>query len=140
MPKTSHGETPFSLTYGTEAMISAEIGLPIDQMRRTEVENEEDLRLNLNLAEERMELAARKEIEYKKKVEKYYNARVREIKFRLGDLVLKENEASRQEDQGKLGPKWEGPYQIIWAGDKGSYKLAYPTGGRRCQGPGISCN
>ncbi|XP_076913058.1 uncharacterized protein LOC143571547 [Bidens hawaiensis] len=128
MPKTSNGETPFSLTYGTEAMIPVEIGLPTGWVVMTEQDNEQDLRINLNLAEERREMAARREIEYKKKMEKYYNARVREVKFKVGDLVLRENEASRQEDQGKLGPRWEGPYQVIWAGEKGSYKLAYHTG------------
>ncbi|XP_076954009.1 uncharacterized protein LOC143628258 [Bidens hawaiensis] len=86
--------------------------------------NEEDLCLNLNLAEEIREEAARREVGYKKKMEKYHNARVREVRFKKGDLVLRENEASRKEDQGKLGRKWEGPYQVIWAGDKGDYKLA----------------
>ncbi|XP_076957517.1 uncharacterized protein LOC143633023 [Bidens hawaiensis] len=86
--------------------------------------DEEDLRLNLNLAKERREEAARREAEYKKKIEKYYNARVRKFKFKIGDLVLRKNEAtSRKEDQGKLRSKWEGPYQVTWPGDKGDYKL-----------------
>ncbi|GJX62380.1 hypothetical protein Tco_0295280 [Tanacetum coccineum] len=33
------------------------------------------------------------------------------------------NEASRVEDQGKLGPKWEGPYRVVEAYENGSYKL-----------------
>ncbi|XP_076910058.1 uncharacterized protein LOC143567549 [Bidens hawaiensis] len=127
MPKVSHRETPFSLTYGTEAMIPVEINVPTNRTRLTENENESDLRLNLNFAEERSEAAARREIEYKKTMEKYYNSRVREVKFKVGDLVLRENEASRQERQRKLGPRWEGPYQVIWAGDKRAYKLAYHT-------------
>ncbi|XP_076950540.1 uncharacterized protein LOC143623540 [Bidens hawaiensis] len=122
--KTINGETPFSLTYGTEAMIPAEIGAPTRRVSQGESGNEEDLQLNLNLTEERREEAARREMEYTKKIEKYYNARVREVRFKKGDLVLRENEASRKEDQQKLGPKWEGPYQVIWAGDKGAYKLA----------------
>ncbi|XP_076930095.1 uncharacterized protein LOC143594737 [Bidens hawaiensis] len=124
MPNVRNGETPFNLTYGTEAMILVEIGSPARRMQLTEVENEIDLRLNLNFAKERREAAARREVEYKKKMEKYYNSRVREVKFKVGDLVLRENEASRQESQGKLGPRWEGPYQVTWAGYKGSYKLA----------------
>lgn len=104
MAKTSPEETPFSLTYGTKAMIPTKIGLPTNRMYGTKAENEEDLRLNLNLAEETREMAARREVEYKKKIRKYYKARVREVKFRMSNLVLMENEASRQEDQGKLGP------------------------------------
>ncbi|XP_076928238.1 uncharacterized protein LOC143592133 [Bidens hawaiensis] len=118
------GETPFSLTYGTEAMIPAEIGAPTRRTLQGERGDEEDLRLNLNLEKERMEEAARREVEYKKKFERYYNARVREVKFKKRNLVLRENEASRKEDHGKLGPKWEGPYQVIWAGEKGAYRLA----------------
>ncbi|XP_076952840.1 uncharacterized protein LOC143626737 [Bidens hawaiensis] len=128
MPKVSYGETPFILTYGTEAMIPVEINVPTDRMRLTGEENEDDLRLNLNFTEERREAAARREVEYKKAMEKYYNSRVREVKFKVGDLVLWENETGRQQGQGKLGPRWEGPYQVIWAGDKGAYKMAYHTG------------
>ncbi|GJT67862.1 hypothetical protein Tco_1019342 [Tanacetum coccineum] len=32
-------------------------------------------------------------------------------------------QASRVEDTGKLGPKWEGPYEVTKALGKGSYKL-----------------
>ncbi|XP_076891992.1 uncharacterized protein LOC143543591 [Bidens hawaiensis] len=128
MPKISHRETPFSLAYGTEAMIPVEIGSPTPRTQLTKEENEDDLRINLNFAEERREAAARRETEYKKKMERYYNSRVREVKFKVGNLVLRENEANMQENQGKLGPRWEGSYQVIWAGDKGAYKLAYHIG------------
>ncbi|XP_076933716.1 uncharacterized protein LOC143599702 [Bidens hawaiensis] len=67
MPKISNGETPFNLTYGTEAMIPVKIGSPTNRMQLTEVENENDLRLNLNFGEERREMAARREIKYKKR-------------------------------------------------------------------------
>ncbi|XP_076953884.1 uncharacterized protein LOC143628099 [Bidens hawaiensis] len=128
MPKMSNGETPFSLTYGTEAMISVEIGAPTRRTLQGEGRVKEDLRLNLNLAEERREEAARREVEYKKKIGRYYNARVREVRFKKGVWALRENEASIKEDQGKLWPKWEGPYQVIWAGDKGAYRLADSIG------------
>ncbi|XP_076891171.1 uncharacterized protein LOC143542483 [Bidens hawaiensis] len=105
MLKASNGETPFSLTYGTEAMIFVEIGSPTRRMQLTAVGNENDLRLNLNFTKERREMAARRETEYKKKMEKYYNSRMREVRFKVGDLVLRENEASRQESQWKLGPR-----------------------------------
>ncbi|GJT25584.1 reverse transcriptase domain-containing protein [Tanacetum coccineum] len=61
-PKTSNGETPFSLAYGTEAVIPTEIGIPTRRtIQRSDKENEEALRLNLNLIEERREIAAIKE-------------------------------------------------------------------------------
>nr|GEV02124.1 reverse transcriptase domain-containing protein [Tanacetum cinerariifolium] len=57
MIKSSHGDTPFSLTYGTEAIIPAEIGMPTYRTTAMDVvNNDEELRLNLDLLEERREL------------------------------------------------------------------------------------
>ncbi|GKD74156.1 reverse transcriptase domain-containing protein, partial [Tanacetum coccineum] len=62
MKKTSNGETPFSLTYGTEAVIPAEIGMPTHRTSSmNEKTNDQELRLNLNLLEERREIAAIRE-------------------------------------------------------------------------------
>nr|GEX47987.1 reverse transcriptase domain-containing protein [Tanacetum cinerariifolium] len=59
MVKSSHGDTPFSLTYGTEAVIPADIGMPTYRTTAVDVvNNDEELRLNLDLLEERRELAA----------------------------------------------------------------------------------
>ena len=85
--------------------------------------NEEEMRLNLDLLQERREEAAVREARYKTKIEKYYNRKVRPVSFKPGEFVYRRNEASRQEDQGKLGPNWEGPYQVTEAYQNGSYKL-----------------
>ncbi|GKG52383.1 hypothetical protein Tco_0547258, partial [Tanacetum coccineum] len=45
-------------------------------------------------------------------MEKYYNSRVRGTSFKPGDMVYHSNEASRAKDEGKLGSKWEGPYEV----------------------------
>ncbi|GJZ78693.1 reverse transcriptase domain-containing protein [Tanacetum coccineum] len=122
--KASNGETPFSLTYGTEAVIPVEIGMPT--LRTAEVDmikNDEALEINLDLLEEIREQAAIQEAKSKAKMEKYYNARVRNTSFKPGDLVYRNNEASHAEDGGKLGPKWEGPYEVTKALGKGAYKL-----------------
>ncbi|GKA56462.1 reverse transcriptase domain-containing protein [Tanacetum coccineum] len=124
MNKSSHGETPFSLTYGTEAVIPIEIGMLT--LRTAEVDmikNDEALETNLDFLEERREHATIQEAKSKAKVEKYYNVRVRSTSFRPGDIVYRNNEASRVEDGGKLGPKWEGPYEVTKALGKGAYKL-----------------
>ncbi|GKB64607.1 reverse transcriptase domain-containing protein, partial [Tanacetum coccineum] len=73
MIKSSNEDTPFSLTYGTEVVIPAEIGMHTKDIGR--------------------------------------------------DLVYRNNDASRAEDTGKLGPKWEGPYEVTEALGKGEYKL-----------------
>ncbi|GJW63661.1 putative nucleotidyltransferase, ribonuclease H [Tanacetum coccineum] len=122
--KQSNGETPFSLTYGSEAVIPAEIGIPSYRtlMIREEY-NEEEQRLNLDLLQERREAAAIREAKYKTKMEQYYNKRVRPAGFRPGEFVYRRNEASRMENEGKLGPNWEGPYRVTEAFENGSYKL-----------------
>ncbi|GJU75350.1 reverse transcriptase domain-containing protein [Tanacetum coccineum] len=59
MIKSSNGETPFSLTYGTEAVIPAEIGMPILwTMEVDPTKNDEALEINLDLIEEKREQAA----------------------------------------------------------------------------------
>nr|GEV36636.1 reverse transcriptase domain-containing protein [Tanacetum cinerariifolium] len=81
--KSSNGEMPFSLTYGTKAMIPVEIGMPT--LRTTEVdiiENDKALEINLDLVEERKEQAAIQEVKSKAKMEKYYNARFHNTSFK----------------------------------------------------------
>ncbi|GJX84534.1 reverse transcriptase domain-containing protein [Tanacetum coccineum] len=124
MIKSSNGETPFSLTYGTEAVIPAEIGMPT--LRTMEVDptkNDEALEVNLDLIEEKKEQATIQEAKSKTKMEKYYNSRVRGTSFRPGDMVYRSNDASHARDGGKLGPKWEGPYEVAESLGKGAYKL-----------------
>ncbi|GJT72815.1 reverse transcriptase domain-containing protein [Tanacetum coccineum] len=124
MIKSSNGDTPFSLTYGTEAVIPTEIGMPTFRTAEVDIaENDEALEINLDLIEEKREQAAIREAKSKRQMEKYYNTKVRNTSFKPGDLVYRSNEASRVEDAGKLGPKWEGPYEVMEALGKGSYKL-----------------
>ncbi|GJZ77838.1 reverse transcriptase domain-containing protein [Tanacetum coccineum] len=108
----------------SEAVIPAEIGIHTYRtLMIREDYNEEEMRLNLDLLQERREAAAIREAKYKTKMEQYYNKKVRPAGFRPGEFVYRRNEASRVEDQGKLGPKWEGPYRITEAYENGSYKL-----------------
>ncbi|GJR46177.1 reverse transcriptase domain-containing protein [Tanacetum coccineum] len=124
MIKSSNGETPFSLTYGTEVVIPAEIGMPT--LRTAELDltkNDEALGINLDLIEEKREQAAIQEAKSKAKMEKYYNSKVQSTSFRPGEMVYRSNDASHAKDGGKLGPKWEGPYEVTESLGKGAYKL-----------------
>ncbi|GJY00086.1 reverse transcriptase domain-containing protein [Tanacetum coccineum] len=110
MIKSSHGDTPFSMTYGTEAVIPAKIGMPTYHTAKVNAEhNDKELRLNLDLLEEKWELAVICEAKSKMKMTKYYSARVRGVAFRPGDFVYRSNDASHAAVGGKLRPKWEGP-------------------------------
>ncbi|GJS77623.1 reverse transcriptase domain-containing protein [Tanacetum coccineum] len=106
MIKSIDGDTPFSLTYVTEAVIPAEISMPTLRTAEVDlVQNNKALEINLDLLEEKREQAAIREAKSKEKMEKYYNSKVRSISFKPGDLVYRNNDASRAEDTGKLGPK-----------------------------------
>ncbi|GJZ81632.1 reverse transcriptase domain-containing protein [Tanacetum coccineum] len=87
------------------------------------IKNNEALGINLDLLEEKREQAAIQEARSKAKMEKYYNARVQSTRFRLGDLVYRNNEAIYAEDGGNLRPKWEGPYKVMETLGIGAYKL-----------------
>ncbi|GJT29574.1 reverse transcriptase domain-containing protein [Tanacetum coccineum] len=105
--KTRNGKIPYGLTFGSEAVIPTEIGMPTHRtmMIKEGDDNEEEMRLNLDLLTERREAAAIREARYKMKMEQYYNKRVRPMSFKVGEYVYWKNEASRVENLGKLGPK-----------------------------------
>nr|GEW09389.1 cucumisin-like [Tanacetum cinerariifolium] len=110
-------------------VIQAEIGMPTYRTAEVDVvHNDEDLRLNLDLLEERRERAAIREAKAKLKMTKYYNVKVRDVTFRPGDFVYRSNDASHAVDGGKLGPKWEGPYEVTKALGDAAYKLRSADG------------
>nr|GEX53639.1 hypothetical protein [Tanacetum cinerariifolium] len=103
-------DTLFSLTYGTEAVIPVKIGIPsIRYAKVNQAENDKVLLLNLDILEEKREKAAVREARSKAKMEKYYNAKVRNTSFCLRDFIYRSNESSHAKESGDLDPKWEGP-------------------------------
>ncbi|XP_071920754.1 uncharacterized protein [Coffea arabica] len=107
--EVSYARDPFSLTYGAEAVIPAEIFTPNPRLAAYAAEvNNEERQLDLDLVDERRDLASARIASYKNTLAHYYNARVRHRRFHPGDLVLRKNSVSRAEPQGKLCPKWEG--------------------------------
>nr|GEV52846.1 hypothetical protein [Tanacetum cinerariifolium] len=87
-------------------VIPAEIGMPTYRTTAVDVvNNDEEPRLNLDLLEERRELAAMSEAKSKSKMMKYYNSRVRGVAFKAGDFIYRRNDASHAVAEGKLGPK-----------------------------------
>ena len=72
--RTSTGETPFSLAYGVEAMIPVEVGIP--SLRRDTYNQEENFalqRYELDLLEEKHNLAAFRIASYKMRSKRYFN-------------------------------------------------------------------
>ncbi|XP_058741871.1 uncharacterized protein LOC131614279 [Vicia villosa] len=108
IPHSTTGETPFRLTYGTEAVIPVEIHVP---SRRTEepleIEvNIEAIREELDLVDEIRTRAALREASLKQKITLRHDSKVIKRKFKVDSLMLKRNHKDSRE--GKLAAKWEG--------------------------------
>ena len=123
--KSATRETLFALAFGTEAVAPVEVGLKSPRIELATVEhNDEALRLNLDLLDEKREQVLRRTEDYQRKTARYYNQKVKPRSYRLGDLVLKKLFPVRKNPtHGKLGPNWEGPYIISRIIRPGNYKL-----------------
>ena len=88
--RTPTGETPFRLTYGTEAVIPVEVGITNSrQAAFSEERNEDKLRINLDCLDEVREKASSRMEKYRQKMAEYYNKRVKLRWLEVGDLVLR---------------------------------------------------
>ena len=107
-------ETLFALAFGTEAVAPVKVGLKSPRIEFASAEhNEEVLRLNLDLLEEKREQVLKRIENYHRKTTRYYDRRVKPRDYKPGDLVLKKLLPSRKDPtHGKLGPNWEGPYIV----------------------------
>ncbi|GJZ36241.1 reverse transcriptase domain-containing protein [Tanacetum coccineum] len=101
-PKSSNGETPFSLVYGLEAVVPIEISVETKRIKEFEARlNERKCREDLDILKERREIASIREDYYKQKLVRYYNKCVRPSTFKQGIYVLQLNNTSKAEFQGK---------------------------------------
>ena len=88
-PRRSTGETPFSMTYGVEAVIPLETGFPTTRTSSfNPKDNNEQLRRNLDLIEENRENAMVQLAYYQEKLKQNYDANARLRPLAHGDLVL----------------------------------------------------
>ena len=104
--RTSTGETPFKLAYGSEVVIPAEVHMANHKvMGYRDEENEEQFRLNLDLINEVRMDAEQRTARYKSLMARQYDAMVKPRRFNIGDLVLKRvSLAIRNPTHGKLRP------------------------------------
>ncbi|KAL5569097.1 hypothetical protein UlMin_025672 [Ulmus minor] len=123
--KTSTGETPFSLAYGTEAVIPVECGIPSARyMWLDEDSNRDLLNHSLDAIDELRDKAHLRTALYQQKVAQHYNKNIRVRTFKIGDWVLRRVfQNTKEAGAGKLGPNWEGPYKITKIVGHGAYKL-----------------
>ena len=89
-PRKSTGETPFSMTYGAEVVIPLESGFPtIRSSAFISDGNDELLKRNLDLIEERRENARVQLAYYQHKLKQGYDMSMKLRPLASGDLVLR---------------------------------------------------
>ncbi|CAL9019626.1 unnamed protein product [Prunus brigantina] len=123
--RRSTGETPFSLAYGTEAIIPPHVTVPSIGIEIGSIEqNSEQMRLNLDLLEGEREKAIVQVASYQQRLKSYYDKRAKIRQFQPGDLVLRKAFITAQrQGSKKIKPNWEVPYVISWSRGRGSYTL-----------------
>jgi hypothetical protein len=100
-------ETPFSLTYGTEAVIPAKVGSSSFRVSHYNPGlNDEGISLHLDLLQEIRDEAHITWTPYQNRKAQYFNKTVNPRKFQLGDWVLRKvSLMTKDPTKGKLTPK-----------------------------------
>ena len=113
-PRSTTGETPFSLTYECEAMVLVEVGA--GSIRRDHYDpqaNEVNHYLYLDMIEETREDTQARLAAYHQRTARYYNRKVRTHPLKVGELVLRKVMPNTKVPRhGVFGANWEGPYKI----------------------------
>ena len=128
--QVSDSGNPVLLAFGTKAVDPVEVRLKSPRIELENIEhNEEDLRLDLDLLEEKLEQVQKRMEDYHRKTARYYDQRVKPKSYKPGDLVLKKLLPARKDPaHGKIGLNWEVPYIISSIIRPGNYELQMEDG------------
>jgi len=111
-PQSTTKETPFSLVYGSDAMILVEIQKSSPRFQNfVAKESNEERRVNLDLLDVVREEARIKAKALKRKVENKHKSKLKPRQFQVVDFVMRK--AHPYQLENKLSPKWIGPFRVI---------------------------
>ncbi|XP_074343031.1 uncharacterized protein LOC141680814 [Apium graveolens] len=123
-PRSSTGETPFRLAYGTDVLLPFEVGLKSYRSEAYNVEiNNFGVRANMDFLEEERKFAHQRNIKYLLQAAQHYDSGIKKRSFGIRNLVLRELAAFMPTRQGKLQPNYEGSYKVIEIVRPGIYRL-----------------
>ncbi|KAL6291692.1 hypothetical protein ACE6H2_009202 [Prunus campanulata] len=131
--RTATGCTPYSLVYGSEAILPLEIQLPSLRVATHLVNPDENVKVRLAeleaLDEKRLSVQQKLEV-YQAQMAGAFNRKVKFRSFSVGDLVLtiRRPIVITRKMHGKFVSKWEGPYVVTRVFAKGAYELSNPEG------------
>jgi len=124
-PSRATGETPFFLTYGSEAVLPTELRFRSPRVQNYSEQGSDSNRLeDLDRLEEARDLATIQSARYLQGLRRYHDRNVRGRAYSTGDLVLRKV----QQRKHKLSPIWEGPYVIAESTRPGAYRLNHQDG------------
>ncbi|XP_017239352.2 uncharacterized protein LOC108212130 [Daucus carota subsp. sativus] len=125
-PKTSTGQTPFSLVYGAEAVLPTEVLTPTARYGLLNEEtNQDELTADIDTVDELRQMAKLRMATYQQKIARNYNKHVHLRMFRVGDMVLRKTfQNTTDPTAGKFADTWEGPYLVDAVVGKGAYRLS----------------
>ena len=128
--KTPTGCTPYSLVYGSEAVVPVEIELSSYRVAvhyglQQEEQDEFERRYEELAALEGDRLAAYRNLQsYQAKMVRAYGKLVHERTFMKGDLVMvKKKDVMANKAKGKFAPSWVGPYVVDKVYEGGAYTV-----------------
>ncbi|XP_015160076.1 uncharacterized protein [Solanum tuberosum] len=114
--RTSTGETPYMLVYGSEVVIPVEVEIPslriIQEVGLDDAEWIRSRHEQLKLINEKMMDAVGHDQLYQNRMTKAFNKKVKPRRFTPGQLVLKKIFPHQGEAKGKFAPNCQGPYMI----------------------------
>ncbi|XP_015162556.1 uncharacterized protein [Solanum tuberosum] len=114
--RTSTGETPNMLVYGSEVVIPAEVEIPylriiqevgLDDAKLIRSRHEQLMLID----EKRMDAVCHGQI-YQNRMTKAFNRKVKPRQITPVQLVLKKIFPQQGEAKGKFAPNWQGPYMV----------------------------
>ena len=115
-----------------EAVLPYEIFLPLLKVQLnqelSEREHQESLLTQLELLDEKILKAAEHTQVYQKRLSKFYQKKVIERKFKIGDMVIKRKMIKQGGPASKFQPNWEGPFVVKEAYPGNAYKLVNADG------------
>ncbi|RDX92395.1 hypothetical protein CR513_25482, partial [Mucuna pruriens] len=114
--RTSMRETPYSLVYGTEAILPVEVEIPsLRVLVKVELEEAEWIQQRLDLLnlikEKRLATLCHGQL-YQRRIKDAFDKKARPRMFKEGDMVLKKTLSNTKDQRGKWAPNYEGPYVV----------------------------
>ncbi|RDY07508.1 hypothetical protein CR513_08370, partial [Mucuna pruriens] len=130
--QTSTRETPYSLAYGTKAVLPIEVEIPslrvIDEAELEDAKWIQSWWDQLNLIEEKRLTALCHRQLYQRRIKSAFDKKVRPRSFKEGDLVLRKILPNAKDSRGKWTLNYEGLYVVKRTFSKRALILPNPEG------------